>query len=164
MKGASCVVFFILQILLVSLMVSSHDHHHQRGDDGDMFIPAVDPRTNQIIYFNVLSNMLLQDPYRNPHLDAVINSFSDFINFPNIGPNSHFIAISNTGYGMAIAGETADEINDEIESIVSQLPADVRKVTFYQRKDENRFPQFNVYTGPYARNHLPPHQNYYRAN
>lgn len=128
-----------------------------------MYIPAVNPYNVKLMIFRIVSSQyLVQDPYRNPHIKATILTMSDFISFPNIHPNSHFIPIANTGYGMTLFGSSAREINREIEKIVRQLPNKSMKVTYYQRKDEKRFPYHNVYTGPYKLTHLPPHQHYYR--
>lgn len=157
---SNCVLFpILLNLIKLIFFFVAYDAQENQNT---MYIPAVDPNAKQIKYFKVSSNMLVDDPYRNPRVKVTINSYSDFINYDKIKPHSHFIPIANTGYGMTLHGNSANEINDEIDNIISQLPDSVQEVTFYQRKDKRRFPEYNAFTGPFLKSHPPPHQIFYR--
>lgn len=150
--SAECYVLLMVLVVLAIPMIS----------DGMTYIPAIDPKTKRIKFFPVSSTYLVLDPIRNPKYEVTINSYSDFLNYPNLKSNSHFIAIGDTGNGMTIAGNSAYEINDEINKIFQQLPRLVREKTHYQRKSVAHFPNFNEYTGPLTRTHSHPHQVYFR--
>jgi len=120
-------------ILLVTVVyLTETDESDSPHDIMKVYIPAIHPRSGQIKFYPVASQYLVLDSYRNPRINVTINSFFDFLDFPNIKTNSHFIPISDTGHGMTLYGTSALRINEEINKIVMQLPEDVRKVTFYQ--------------------------------
>lgn len=142
---------------------------HNLKDRTIVRVPGVDPTTGRVRFYPVWSPMLVLDPYRNPLARTTINGFADFVAMRPAGDNAvdaHFVPIADTGHGMTVngTGRTGQEINAEIERIVGMLPERVRHVTHYQRKDENRFPEKNVYTGPMLLDvaRPPPHQTFYR--
>lgn len=129
--------------------------------ENKVFIPAMHP-TRKIRFYPVTSWYLVLDMIRNPKLNVTINTYSDFLEYPKLNANSHFIPISDTGFGMTLSGMSALKINQEIDYIVDQLPTSVKNVTFYQYKDINNFPNKNVFSGSFTKTHLRPHQNFYR--
>lgn len=142
---------------------------HNLKDRTIVRVPGVDPSTGRVRFYPVWSPMLVLDPYRNPLTRTTVNGYADFAAMRPAGDSAvdaHFVPIADTGHGMTVngTGRTAQEINAEIERIVGMLPERVRQVTHYQRKDENRFPENNVYTGPMLQdvNRPPPHQTFYR--
>jgi len=152
------IILLMIVVYLTEAYESNPPHNIMK-----VYIPAIHPRSGQIRFYPVVSRYLVLDSYRNRRINVTINSFSDFLDFPNIKANSHFIPISDTGHGMTLHGTSALRINEEINKIVMQIPEDVRKVTFYQYKDKDRFPHHNIFSGLYSKTHLPPHQNFFRA-
>lgn len=135
-----------------------------KEDNDNVYIPAMDPKLNKYVNFPVVSASLVVDVVRNTRdeFKSTVNSLSDFWSHPNVR-NAHFIAIGNTGRGMTVYSKpTADELNEDIEKILVQLPDTVRNVTFYHRKDPDNYPRKNVYTGTFVHSHPAPHQDFYR--
>lgn len=162
-RRSSTAIICITLFLTVLYLTEAYETVSLVPDETKVYVPAIHPRKMEIKFYPVSSRYLVLDLYRNPRINVTINSYSDFLNYPNIVPDSHFIPISDSGHGMTLYGKSAYKINDEIDKIIEQLPDNVREVTFYQYKDVNRYPDHNVFRGRYGISHLPPHQNFYRA-
>lgn len=162
-------VFPLAAVALLLLLDASTGRAHNLKDRTIVRVPGVDPSTGCVRFYPVWSPMLVLDPYRNPVARATVNGFADFAAMRPAGESAmdaHFVPIADTGHGMTVdgTGRTVQEINAEIDRIVGMLPDRVRRVTHYQRKDESRFPENNVYTGPMLLDvaRPPPHQTFFR--
>lgn len=159
----------VAAVAMLLLLDAPAGRPHNLKDRTIVRVPGVDPSTGRVRFYPVWSPMLVLDPYRNPLVPTTVNGFADFAAMRSTGDSqvdAHFVPIGDTGHGMTVdgTGRTAQEINAEIERIVGMLPERVRRLTHYQRKDKNRFPKYNVYTGPMLLDAArpPPHQTFYR--